>query len=286
MKNTLQLLFFCIISWNAIIAQRPWVSMGTQWQLINHQNSPWAPQPYYAVCTDTVLKNGIWCSEIKPFLNCVPMSSKYQYLYEQDRRVYFDFQGAFYLIFDHNKVAGESYTTYFVNQLSVLDSVTITIDSVFTNAAPCPTQVQVPKDAPSGGGLALAYTDWIVEGQGYIRTIFPEYQGCDPVTSGVLCFYAPGTCHNIPCIVPTTQPAAFSTDLQVFPNPGTYHVCFDTPLSGMLKITDMTGELWHQTEAVQLDALLVNHLPNGLYIMALEQNGLPTKWVKWVKMAD
>jgi hypothetical protein len=37
---------------------------------------------------------------------------------------------------------------------------------------------------------------------------------------------------------------------------------------------------------VQLDALLVNHLPNGLYIMALEQNGLPTKWVKWVKMAD
>lgn len=258
---------------------------GTQWELINLQNTPWLPQPYYTICKDTVLRQGIWCSEIIPGGNCAPMSGQTQYMYEQDRRVYFEYQGAFYLIFDFNKVAGESYMTHFVDVFLKLDSAIVTIDSVTTTPGPCPTRIQVPFKQTSSG-LAMRYSDNIVEGQGYSGSIFPEWSGCDPLSAGILCFYSPNTCHTIPCIVSTIEVQYKASNLVISPNPGSDILRFDKPLSGILTISDIHGLVWYQSKVAHLNELEVAHFPKGLYFVSLEQEGQPTKLSKWVKAID
>jgi hypothetical protein len=285
MKNSISTFLLCCIIFGTVSSQRPWVAAGTEWQLINYQNSPTLPVPYYAVCADTVLKHGIWCSEIMPFPpSCSPMSGQKQYLYEQDKRVYFEYQGNFYLIFDHNKVEGESYMTHFININLKLDSALVTIDSVFTTSGSCPARVQKPVQQPSA--LNCNYSDWIVEGRGYIRTIFPEYKGCDPLTQAVQCFFAPGTCNEVPCIVPTADPTEPSAELIISPNPGSDLLTFLIPITGNLAITDLAGVVWHQAKAQLLSEVSVRHLPAGVYYIVLEEVDKPIKSVKWVKIGN
>ncbi len=286
MKHLVKAALIVFLSNVALYSQRPWVPKGTQWELINHQNAPWSPQPYYAVCSDTVLIQGIWCSEISPYLNCAPMSTQKQYLYEQDRRVYFHFQGAFYLMFDHNKAPGESYTTHFINHLLKVDSALVTIDSVFMTNGSCPKQVQVPVKRAGSGSLPYAYDDWIIEGQGYFPTIFPEYQGCDPVTASLLCFYEPGSCDDVPCIVSVHEPEHQHNALLVFPNPGSGLIQFSEPYSGLLTITDMTGKVVHQAYLEDQFSVQLSHLPKGLYLIRLLRHDQTIHQAKWLKSAD
>ncbi len=277
MKSFIPFLFF-IFSISFLSAQE-FAPVGATWtyKLFWIQGTNF---PTLTSSKDTIVNNKV-CKFLEGYLSCTYITP---IVYEENGQVfYYDEIGDdFFLLYDFNLNAGESWTIHVPNSWLGLDSIVYIVDSVGTftyNGNILKTQYVHPLEnygvSFSGG------SDIIYENIGSGNNFFLQSHVCDPVTGPLRCYddenvglikFVP---EDTPCnsFGSSVENKINSKEINIYPNPFNDYIFIDTELSVQkIKIFNAQGVLIQEENNFnwnQKIELKNKHLVQGLYFVEI-----------------
>lgn len=205
------------------------------------------------------------------------------YTWSDNGKVYSYHDNDFYLLYDFNANAGDSWVIH-NPPVALGDSMVVIVDSVrFININGQDRKVQYVSNPGLSPGGQWEWGSVIVEGIGNLSFLTPQYPACDPWIYGMRCYddnLLSLHLVNFPCDsigkVAVSEPVSRGGLFQ--PNPVTegFITLSESVEADQVEVISAMGTLEKRMEIMSDNRLDISELPTGVHLMQLYRKGV---WV-------
>lgn len=279
MKKTLFLLLLCCAA--HLNAQSEFAPLGATWYYDYSWGFPWILNYAKAEVVEELTIQGKLCKRIVSHDHTggegwgCSFYAPELLLHEEGGKVYAYHSGDFYLMYDFNAVAGDSWVIH-NPPLSLQDSLVVVVDSVsfiILNGHTLKVQ-HVSNPGVEPGGL-LEWGSTIVENIGNTGFLTPQYPTCDPWVFGLRCFttdsldlhFVDYPCDSVKSFIATHEPVLKGRSFQPNPVAAGATVSVKTPIEvDKVALFNAAGVQVYASAIGVNKTIEIPNLPSGFYL--------------------